>query len=61
MSAHPEDRTQEVKQIVVGQKSENGQERDALEEVSECRLMYGEVARAVIKVCDLVFFCLLWN
>lgn len=51
MATHPEDRTQEVKQIVVGQKSENGQDRDALEEVSECLVMYGDVSRAVVKVC----------
>ncbi|KZP32960.1 UPF0183-domain-containing protein [Athelia psychrophila] len=56
VAAHPEDRTQEVKQIVVCQKSENGQERDALEEVSECLVMYGDVARAVVKVNEGVTF-----
>lgn len=52
VTAHPEDRAQEVKQIVVVQKIENGQERDALEEVSECLVMYGDIARAVAKVND---------
>lgn len=49
-ATHPEDRTQEVKRITVSQKGEDSQERDALEEVSECPVMYGDVARAIVKV-----------
>ena len=45
-----EDRMQEVKRVIVGQKGAHGQERDALDEVIECPAMFGDVARAVVKV-----------
>jgi hypothetical protein len=45
-----EDRMQEVKRVIVGQKGVHGQERDALDEVIECPVMFGDVARAVVKV-----------
>jgi hypothetical protein len=48
--SHPEDRMQEVKQVIVGQKGEEGEEQDALDEVTECPVMYGDVVRAVVKV-----------
>jgi len=44
----PQDQNQEIKTITVSQ--HNGQERDALEEVLECPVMCGDVARAVAKV-----------
>jgi hypothetical protein len=49
---HSEDRMQEVKRVIVGQKGEDGEEQDALDEVMECPVMYGDVARAVVKVDD---------
>jgi hypothetical protein len=47
---HSEDRMQEVKRVIIGQKGVDGQERDALDEVTECPVMFGDVARAVVKV-----------
>jgi hypothetical protein len=46
---HTDDRMREVKQVIVSQKSpvENG--GDALDEVLECSIMAGDVARAVVK------------
>ena len=46
-NAHPEDRMQEVKRVIISQK---GLERDALDEVIECPAMFGEVLRAIVKV-----------
>lgn len=53
VATHPEDRMQEVKRIIVCQKGVDGAERDALEEVTECPVMSGEIARAVVKVVHL--------
>jgi hypothetical protein len=47
-SAHTEDRMQEVKRLLVVQKDNDG--NDVLDEVAECSVMAGEIARAVIKV-----------
>jgi len=47
---HSEDRMQEVKRVIIGQKGVDGQERDALDEVTECPVMFGDIARAVVKV-----------
>jgi hypothetical protein len=44
------DRDQEVKTIVVCEKHFDGKNGDALDEVRECDIMQGDVARAVIKV-----------
>jgi hypothetical protein len=49
-SSHPEDRMQEVKRVFVSQKGYNGKETDALDEVTECPSMFGDLARAVVKV-----------
>ena len=49
---HSEDRLQEVKKVIVNQKGADGEDRDALDEVTECPTMYGEIARAVVKVRD---------
>ncbi|EGO01868.1 hypothetical protein SERLA73DRAFT_177420 [Serpula lacrymans var. lacrymans S7.3] len=51
-SPHPDDRKQEVRRIFVSQKSHDGEERDALDEVTECSIMDGDVVRAVVKVHD---------
>lgn len=50
VATHSEDRMQEVKRVIVRQKAENGTEQDALGEVTECPAMFGDVARAVVKV-----------
>jgi len=47
------DRMQEVKRIIISQKHSGGspsEVHDALEEVNECPVMAGELARAVVKV-----------
>ncbi|KAF9485265.1 UPF0183-domain-containing protein [Pholiota conissans] len=49
--SHPGDRMQEVKRIVISQIEPEGSE-DALDEVTECPTMVGDLARAVIKVHD---------
>jgi hypothetical protein len=52
---HSEDRMQEVKRVIVGQKGVDAQDRDALDEVMECPVMFGDIARAVVKVNFLNF------
>ncbi|KDQ64597.1 hypothetical protein JAAARDRAFT_75176 [Jaapia argillacea MUCL 33604] len=51
---HPEDRMQEVKRVIVLQKLAGGAEaeaeRDALSEVLESPIMYGDIFRAVVKI-----------
>ncbi|OBZ70459.1 hypothetical protein A0H81_09967 [Grifola frondosa] len=49
---HPEDRVQEVKKVIISQKTADGEVRDALDEVVECPVMTGDVQRAIIKVHD---------
>ena len=44
----PQDQNQEIKSITITQHS--GQDRDALQEVLECPVMCGDIARAVVKV-----------
>jgi hypothetical protein len=44
------DRDQEVKRIVVCEKDFDGKSRDALDEVLECPAMYGDIAKAIVKV-----------
>lgn len=56
VSKHSEDRVQEVKRIIVGQKGVDGQEGDALDEVAECPVMFGDISRAIVKVNCLPFF-----
>ena len=48
----PDDRQQEVKRIIITQKSVDGEQRDALDEVIECPAMAGELSRVVAKVCN---------
>lgn len=45
-----EDRMQQVKQILISQTAQDGETRDALSEVDECKAMYGELAEAIVKV-----------
>ena len=47
---HADDRQQEVKRIIISQKNADGEQRDALDEVTECSVMAGELSRAVVKV-----------
>ena len=46
--ADPQDQNQEIRSITVTQN--NGQDQDALQEVLECPVMCGDIARAVVKV-----------
>lgn len=50
VAKHSEDRLQEVKKVILSQKGIDGVELDALDEVIECPVMYGDVSRAVVKV-----------
>jgi hypothetical protein len=49
-TAQSDDRMQEVKRVIISQKGQDWNERDALDEVAECPAMFGDVSRAVIKV-----------
>ncbi|KAI0375581.1 UPF0183-domain-containing protein [Pilatotrama ljubarskyi] len=49
-AAQPDDRRLEVKQVIISQKSLDGERKDALDEVTECPAMVGELSRAVAKV-----------
>lgn len=51
--AHAGDRMQEVKRIIISQIETEGKIHDALDEVNECPIMVGDLARAVAKVCSL--------
>lgn len=44
-----DDRTQEVKRILISQKGNDGKSHDALDEVAECSAMAGDVASVVVK------------
>ncbi|OCH92937.1 UPF0183-domain-containing protein [Obba rivulosa] len=48
----PDDRTQEVKRVIITQKNPEGGRQDALDEVSECEAMVGEIEKAIVKVHD---------
>ncbi|RPD67220.1 UPF0183-domain-containing protein [Lentinus tigrinus ALCF2SS1-7] len=57
--AQSDDRQQEVKRVIISQKNEEGELRDALDEVTECSVMAGELSRAIVKVhegVDLYFY-----
>ncbi|KAI0702874.1 UPF0183-domain-containing protein [Cytidiella melzeri] len=57
--SHPEDKTQEVKRVIVSQKTENNEPEDVLSEVRESEAMLGELQEAAIKVhegVDLYFY-----
>lgn len=49
---HAGDRMQEVRRIVISQIDPEGKAHDALDEVNECAIMAGDLARAVVKVHD---------
>jgi len=44
------DRSKEVKRIIVTQKDAQDAERDPLDEVTLCPVMYGDISRAVVKI-----------
>lgn len=46
-----EDRTSEVKKVVIRQKALGVEARDVLDEIYECPVMSGELSKAVVKVC----------
>ena len=50
VTAHGDDKTQEVKRVVITQKTDNDEVRDALDEVVECPAMSGELSKAILKV-----------
>ncbi|KAH9943487.1 UPF0183-domain-containing protein [Epithele typhae] len=43
-------RQQEVKRIIISQKSADGEQRDMLDDVAECEAMDGELSQAVVKI-----------
>lgn len=48
--ASADNRSKEVKRIIVTQKDAQDAERDPLDEVTLCPVMYGDVSRAIVKV-----------
>jgi hypothetical protein len=50
VSGTTDERDQEVKKIVVGEKDFDPRERDVLDEVQECRAMDGDIKEALVKV-----------
>ena len=50
----PDDRQQEVKRVIISQKSVGGEQRDALDEVTECAVMAGELCQAIVKVIGFI-------
>lgn len=49
-----EDRVQEVKRVLISQKGNNGNVQDALDEVDECPMMYGDIRQAIVKVLSVI-------
>lgn len=49
-TTHADDKAQEVKRVVITQKSNSDEVRDALDEVVECPAMSGELYKAILKV-----------
>ncbi|KAI0677565.1 UPF0183-domain-containing protein [Trametes maxima] len=49
-TAQLDDRQQEVKRVILSQKNPDNEPKDALDEVSECAAMAGELSRAIVKV-----------
>ncbi|KAF8663497.1 hypothetical protein AX16_001065 [Volvariella volvacea WC 439] len=47
---HTEDKLQEVKRVLISQKDNDGKNVDALDEVAECPVMYGDLAHATAKI-----------
>jgi hypothetical protein len=50
--ANSEDKMQEVKRVIVSQKTPDSGEKDALDEVADCPAMNGQLTSAVIKVSE---------
>lgn len=49
-SPQPEDKAQEVKRVILSQKSATDGEDDVLSEVQECSVMHGDIKEAIVKV-----------
>ncbi|KAJ4478225.1 hypothetical protein J3R30DRAFT_3657513 [Lentinula aciculospora] len=49
---HHEDRSQEVKRVLISQKEVDTGQGDALGEVAECPVMNGDISSAILKVHD---------
>ena len=49
-SPHPEEKMQEVKRVIVSQKSPDDEESDVLSEVQVCSVMHGDIRQAIVKV-----------
>lgn len=49
-SPQPEDKTQEVKRVIVSQNSASEEDSDVLDEVQICPIMHGDIREAVVKV-----------
>ena len=57
--AQGDDRTSEVRKVVICQKALKDEAPDVLDEVRECPVMSGELHRAVVKVCNvIVIYCI---
>lgn len=53
-SPHPEDKMQEVKRVIISQKSTGEEPDDVLSEVHLCEVMHGDVQSVIVKVRYLV-------
>ncbi|KAJ3716350.1 hypothetical protein DFJ43DRAFT_1006877 [Lentinula guzmanii] len=51
-AVYHEDRSQEVKRVLISQKEVDTEEGDALGEIAECPIMNGDIALAIAKVHD---------
>ncbi|KAI0091985.1 UPF0183-domain-containing protein [Irpex rosettiformis] len=59
VSSNPEDKSQEVKRVIISQKNENNESEDVLSEVRECEAMQYGLLEAIVKVhegVDLSFY-----
>lgn len=57
MKGAADDKTQEVKRVLVSQKDNDGKNRDALDEVAECPAMQNDLSLAVVKVSNVQYKC----
>jgi hypothetical protein len=49
------DKNAEVKRVIVCDKFPDGHEADPFSEVEEGQIMWGDISKAVVKVCDALF------
>ena len=50
--SHPEEKMQEVKRVIVSQKSAIEEPDDVLSELRVCETMHGDIESAIVKVCQ---------